>query len=646
MPRKLPPQKSTPPDSRWWWQLDEEDDTEHLAASLTTYFDDVKRRSATRLLCDLENLRLYGSPSTSPYLGANGYGQASASRRNPYVTSTRVTVSLVQACIDTLTSKLSMEQPRPLFTVSGGDFEAHELAEQLQAFEDGIFYETGTYDVTLRQFVDAGIFGTGFIYVFQTDDRRIGIERAFPYEMFVDDADALYGSPRNLYRCRYMDRGVLKALYPDVEERLIDLAAGLKQEDVQTNTPNNLVRVIEAWHLPSTPGAGDGLHCKTISNAVLDAKEWTRDGFPFSVLRYNQKQIGYFAQGLAEVLAPLQTELNTLLRKIQICMHFLAIPHWLKPSGSNIQFGAFNNQIGSVINYTGTQPELKVWASVPQECFKHVDWLYEKAFELSGVSQLAASSKLPGYGTISGAALRKIDDIGSDRFQYLGKNWRNAHIDLAKLYIETAKEIAEENEGSYPVTVVIRTPTGKATHLQKIDWKDIDLKERDYQIQIQPVSKFATDVPGAMQTGQELVQAGLMDPDVFKDLFNMPDLKADMDLEGAARKLVKKMVGNIITKGEWQAPDPNMDLAYALKFSVLMWNLAMADGVPAKRLEMLRTWSSAVDDLQQEAAQAAQAQQAAQQAAMHPPAPPAQAKPQPPPTSALMPNAPASQPHA
>ena len=646
MAKKLPPktQKPSPIETRWWWELDEDDDDAHLSASLTTYFEDVKRRSATRLQNDLENLRQYGNPAASPYIGGGMYNRTG--RANPYANSTRVTISLTQSCIDTLTSKLSQDEPRPLFTVSGGDYEAQELAEQLQSFADGILYETNASDVSLRQFVDAAIFGTGFIYVFQTDDKRIGIERVFPYEMFVDDADALYGAPRNIYRCRYVDRGVLKALYPDTDERLIDESVGLRQEDLQTNQPNNLVRVVEAWHLPSSSTAGDGLHVITISKAVLDAEEWTRAGFPFSVLRYNPKQIGYFGQSLSEILSPLQTEMNTLLRKIQICMHFLAVPHWLKPSGSMIQFGSFNNQIGSVINYTGVPPELKVWQSVPPEMFRHVDWLYEKAFEISGVSQLAASSKLPGYGTISGAALRKIDDIGSDRFEYLGKNWRNARIELAKLFVCEAKTIAEENDGSYPVTVVIRTPTGKAERLQKIDWKDIDLKERDYQIQIQPVSKFATDVPGAMQTGQELVQAGLMDPDVFKDLFNMPDLKADMDLEGAARKLVRKMVGNIISRGKFQPPDDYMDLAFALKYGTLMLNLAIADGIPQKRVEMLRTWISAVDDLQQQAQQAAQAAQAAAQAAMHPPAPSPQAKPMPPPTSSLLPNSPASQPHA
>lgn len=581
--------------AKWWWEYEAGDQT--LARGLFTYFEDVKFRSSSRLLTDLENLRLYGAPQTSPYIGAGAYGRSVS--YNPYGNATRVTVSLVQACIDTLTSKLSSDQPRPMFITQGGDFEARHLAEDLQAFADGVFDETKTYDVTLRAFVDAAIFGTGFIYVYKTEESRIGIERVFPYEIFVDDADGLYGEPRNIYRVRYIDRNRLMALYPDQADEIV-LAQGLKQEDLQTNVRTNLVQVVEAWHLPSSKNSKDGRHMIAVSNTTLVDEEYEHDYFPLAVLRYNPKQIGFFGQGLAEPLASPQTEMNTLLRKIQICMHFLAVPHWLKPSGSGIQFGAFNNQIGSVINYTGVPPELKIWQSVPPECFRHVDWLWEKAFEIAGVSQLSAQSKIPGYGTMSGAALREYSDVESDRFQALSRAWQRFHIDLAQLYVNLAQDIVADGSG-YPVTFVRKSATGRPERLEIKDWKDIAVKEREFQIQIQPVSKFATDIPGVLQTGQELVQAGLMDADTFKDLMSFPDLKAEEDLEGAARKLVHKMVYNILSMGKYQAPDPYMDLVYALKYATLKLNQAIADDLDDSITELLRTWISACDDLMQQA---------------------------------------------
>lgn len=600
------PAAAPPEQSLWWFEL--EKDATSMAKNLFAYFEDLYRRSEPRLKADLENLRLYAAASSNPVNGSRGtYAQ-----NLPGVSGNDVSVSLIQVCIDTLTSKISEEQVRPLFITSGGDFAAQQLSEQLQAFADGVDYETKAAAVKLRAFVDACIFGTGFIHDFETDDGRIGIERAFPYEMFVDDADGFYGDPRNIYRVKYVDRTRMKKLYPKCAD-LIEQAEGLKDSDFTTLARTNLIRVVEAWHLPSVTGADDGRHVIAVSNCALVSESWDEDDFPFTVMRYNPKQIGYWGQGLSEILKKLQTELNTLLRKIQICMHFLSVPHWLKQAGAGIQFGAFNNQIGSVINHTGAPPELMVPNAVPSELFQHVNWIYEKAFEISGVSQMSASSKVPGYGTMSGSALRKYDDIQSDRFRYLGKLWQDFNCQLPQRWIMRARRI-----GNYRVTTVRKSATGKPQGLDIIEWKDIPLKEREYQIMIQPVSKFATDAPGAIQTGQELVQSGLMPSDTFKDLMNFPDLKAEQDLEGAARKLVQKIVFRILDKGIWHPPDPYMDLAYAMNYGTHKLNMAMADDMPDDKIEQLRTWISAVDDLMQQAQAAQAAQQMATQAQMGP----------------------------
>ena len=593
------PTAKPPHQSRWWYETPKDSAPE---AALATYVQELKQRNSSRLQNDLENLRLYGAPaSTGPYMsGKYGRGQQSSFL---LTNNGRVTISLAQACIDTLKSKLSTDEPRPMFITSGGDYTAQQLAQQLQGFNDGAFYETRAYELALACFVDAAIFGTGFALPYIDSAGRLAIERVFPYELFVDDADGLYGEPRNIYRVKYVDRGKMAALYPDFKSEIV-LAAGLQAEDGGLTTQrNNLVQVVEAWHLPSGPDAKDGRHMIAVSNAALIDEGYDDEEFPFVKLVYNPKQLGYFGQGLCEIISPLQQELNSLLRKIQLCMHFLAIPHWLKPSGANIRFGAFNNQIGSVIDYSnGMKPDLMVPNSVPTELFQHVDWLYAKAFELAGVSQMEAQSKVPGYGTMSGAAVREVRDVASDRFKSLEKAWGRFHLDLAAKNVK----LVAGAQGGYKVTVVRKSITGKPERLETIDFKKIELKERKYQIMLQPVSKFATDIPGAMQTGQELVQAGLMDPDTFKDLMNFPDLKAEQDLDAASRKLTHKRVAAILDDNDYIAPDPYMDLQYAVKYATLRMNLAMADDMPAEHIESLRTWISACDDLMQ-SAQAPQA---------------------------------------
>jgi hypothetical protein len=599
--RDSPPQSTQPLETKWWFELDK--DSEKLSAGLFTYVQEVQRRSNSRHLQMLENLRLYGQPHASPYIG--GESMSRTIEVNTYGNASRVTISLVQACLDTLKSKLSKTQPRPMFVTEDGDYGQQHVAKGLQSFIDGVFYDTQTYQLTPLAFVDSGIFGDGFLHAYEDDNGRIAAERVFAYELLVDDADGLYGYPQNSYRVKYISKVKLKAKYPQHVEK-IDTAYGLKSQDQTITSRNTHVMVMEAWHLKSMPDGDDGRHTMALSNVVLLDEEWKRDDFPFRRMPYCPKQCGYYSQGLAEPLAPLQTELNTLLKKIQVCMHFLAVPHWLKPAWSNIGFGAFNNQIGSVINYTGLKPELAIWNSVPPELFRHVDWLYGKAFEISGVSQLSAQSKIPGYGTMSGAALREYNDVETDRFYALGMSWQQFHIDIADLFVKTAQEIAERNDGKYEIMVVRNNVRGRPQRLEKINWKDIKLGDGRYQIRCLPTSKFSREVPGAMQTAQDLVQSGQMPAEEFRDFMGMPDLPAELNVEGAGRELIHKLVFNILDHGEYQAPDAYMDLSYAMRYSVLMLNRAMSDGASDDRIEMLRSWISEADDIQAGAMQAAQ----------------------------------------
>lgn len=598
-------QSTQPVQSLWWFELGDADQ-DRVSATLFTYVQDLQRRQAQRHLGDLENLRIYGQPWSSPYMAAESFTRPTEA--NVYNNATKVTMSLGQACLDTLTSKLSKNQPRPYFVTEGGDYKSQRLAKNLQAFSDAVFYESRAYELTLRSFVDSGIFGTGLIHAFEDHDGRIGAERVYPYELLIDDADALYGEPQNIYRVKYFDRHRLIAAFPELEDE-INQAQSLRQPDGQLmSTRSTRIQVIEAWHLPSAHGEGDGKHMICISNAILFDEEWKRDTFPFAQMRYTPKQNGWWGQGLMEILSPLQTEMNTLLRKIQICMHFLAVPHWLKNATSNIQFGAFNNQIGSVINYTGVEPELKIWQSVPPECFQHVNWLYEKAFEISGISQLSASSKMPGYGQMSGAAMREYTDVESDRFMALGEAWHQFHVDLATLFVDTAKDIASNHGGKYSVLMTEKSVSGRVRRLETIDWKDINLGDSAYQIRCQPVSKFPRSVAGMMQTGQEMVQSGLMPKEMFLDMMGLPDLTAELSLEAAGRELIHKIVAKILDDEKYQAPDPYMDLAYAMKYGVYMLNQALSDEIEEDKVEMLRTWISEIDDIQSGAIAAMQSQ--------------------------------------
>src|ERR1035437_11140079 len=92
----------------------------------------------------------------------------------------------------------------------------------------------------------------------------------------------------------------------------------------------------------------------------------------------------------------------------------------LVENGSRVVSQHLNNDVGAIINYTGTPPSYITPPMIQQDIYPYVDSLIAKGFQQEGVSQLAASSLVP-LGVKSGAAMRNLDQIGDDRFLFIGQ---------------------------------------------------------------------------------------------------------------------------------------------------------------------------------------------------------------------------------
>jgi hypothetical protein len=248
------------------------------------------------------------------------------------------------------------------------------------------------------------------------------------------------------------------------------------------------------------------------------------------------------------------------------------------------------------------------------------------AYEQEGVSQMSASSKKPA-GLDSGAALREHNDIESERFATQGHAYEQWHLDLARLMVETAKEVYTSSD---PRSYEVKVPGSR--FLETIDWKDVRLEDDAYVMQCFPVSSLPKDPAGRLQTIQEYIQAGLIDQRSGKRLLDFPDLEAVETLQSAVEERILSSLDAIVEGGDFDAPDAYMDLDLARQLALQYINRYATLGLEEERMEELRAWIRQVDDLQQKAVMLAQAQ-----AQAAPPAP-ALAAPEAQPTSDLIPN--------
>lgn len=613
----------TPVDvSRKWWLMD--NDTE-MAQSIVGACTSLANGDAKRQTQYQISARLYGN---SNIMGVNGLS-FSKIQSTQTTLKDRVSYNVIQSCVDTLISKLTKNKPKPAFVTSGASWKIQRRAKQLDKFVDGIFYENDIYKLTTQVLKDVLVFGSGVVHVFEHEG-RCKFERVIPSEIYVDQMESFYGFPRQMHRVKNVDRGVLLAMYPELKDDILSAQAAVIDTTGTFQNIADQITIVESWHLESGKDAGDGLHTIAIDRKILFKEKWTKRNFPFAFMNWSDRLYGFWGQGLAEQIQNIQLEINKILWVIQRSMHLAGTFKVFLEHGSKIVKEHVSNDIGVIINYTGTPPQYVTPQIVPPEVYAHLGTLKNQAFEQAGISQLSANSQKPA-GLNSGKALREFNDIETERFMAAGHAYERYFIDIAKLAIDCVKDIFER-EKSYPVSA-----PGKK-FLETLDWKQIRLEDDEYTLKIYPVSRLPSDPAGQLQTITEYIQAGFITPRAGRRLLDFPDLERAEDLSNSPEEWLHKVIEDMVDDGKVYHPEPDDDLPLAREMSLQYLAFAKTQGAPEENLQILRDFISEVDQLQQMAIEGAQmAEMMAQQQLALP-----QAAPMPSPVSELVPNVPAA----
>jgi hypothetical protein len=568
--------------ARKWWQVPPTERAQAVCSIVKMMSEyDSKRQTQYQI-----STRLYGN---SNLMGLNGLSYSKIASVNNTLKD-RVSYNLVQSCIDTITSKISKNKPKPLFLTSGADYQLQRKAKKLDKFTDGIFYENQAYELGTDAFRDGCVFGDGLVHVFDHYG-RVKFERVIPSEIYVDWVESFYGFPRQMHRVKNVDRSMLMDLYPSKKQYIRD--ADSASADLLGTYQNvaDQVTVVESWHLPSGPEATDGMHCINIPNANLFEEKWNKHYFPFAKFQWSKRMYGWWGQGLAEQVQNIQLEVNKILWIIQRSMHLAGSFKILLENGSKIVKEHLTNDIGAIVSYTGQKPEYVVPNIVPMELYQHLITLKASAYEQSGISQLSATSLKPS-GLDSGKALREYNDIESDRFQTIGHGYENFFLSLSKLGIGVAKDIYEQ-KGKYKVISLDKK------FYQTIDWKEINLRDDQFYMKVYPVSSLPTDPSGRLQTIQEYIEAGFYSKRVGKRLLDFPDTEQVNTLEDSQEDYLHQILEKIVEEGDYTAPDEFDDLVAAKELVLEYIAEGKKSGLEEEKLELLRNFSVQVDTLTQ-----------------------------------------------
>lgn len=578
--------------THFWWNQEK---NAHLDIfDLVKTIDSVQAGEASNTL---KNYRLYGN------MDSIGMDWFNYNRTTTQSMNSKVKLNIVQSMCDTVTNKITKNKPRVKFLTSGATPSLQKASKNLEKFTDGIFYKLKLYNKMQIAFKDAAIDGTGWVK-FWRDEADIKCERNLPIELVIDDNEALYGNPQNLYQKKWVSKEQLM-IWVDGDqekERLIKSANTQGKSQGYNFTPSNssrlpeMVLVIEAWHLPSKKDKSDGKHVISIETGVLFENPWEKDYFPFVKVIWNKKPTGFKGSGLANELTGLQIEINKTLRTIQLSNELNGIPRVLIENTSKIVQEHINNGIGSIVEYEGTKPEFINAQPVHPDLYTWFRELYQKAYEISGVSQMSSTATKPS-GVTAAAALRELSDIDTERFITVGQMYEDAFLQAARICIDLARDI--ENDDKISDKDKIKVQVKGRRFLEEIKWSDIDLEENQYQMQMMPASMLSNTVAGRRQDIEDLINLGVIQKEDAADLLNMPDIEAYMTTETASVRDIKYTIEKIVEDGEYSSPEAFQNLQYGIKsfmsaYLNYKWDMP-EDTKPQKelkeqRLELLRKW--------------------------------------------------------
>lgn len=570
-----------PQANRWWLVKDE-----FLPGAVLSQVAAIIKSDRGRIDSYNTHAKLYGTFTPTFW---NGY-QLTNSGKPTSPMRDRLTYNIIQSCIDTLTARVVQNKPKPMFLTSAGDSKVQRRAKKLDAFCYGLFYENQVYKRAPMIFRDSAIFGEGIFHPY-LENGRIKFERVFPYEILVDYLESHYGPEhtKSLHRIKNIDRTTLAEAHPEHRDQIMTKMSGTASFiSAQNQSVGDTVTVVESWRLPS--GGKPGLHCITTENAILEKEEYTDDFFPFAILRYCPRVYGFFAQGMAEQLVPTQVEINRTLISIQRSLYLGGTHKIFVKAGSKVIKSHFDNLVGTIMEYAGdTAPQYVVPQLVQPEIYAHLESMIGRGYQLPGVSQMAASSMKPA-GLNSGKAMRAYDDVEVQRFQTITQAYQEFFLDLSRISVSIARK-------AYKSGVDLRVKVPGKRFIETINWKEVDLEDDSYVLQAYPVSKLPNDPEGRLATVQEMMQGGLISPQVGQRLLDFPDLDAEENLSNATLDYLHKILDDIVDNGKFTAPEADDDLATAKKLVLEYIARGKLNNLSPKRLELLRDFNKKIQDL-------------------------------------------------
>lgn len=553
-----------------WWTDEYKGEGRALAVNQCADYTDMRTRPRQTTIID--SYTLYGGESSAFWLDR--------------VIDSPLSDNVIATVTDSVVAEVTLNEPSPMVQTWGADYDEQERSEKLTQYLATAFEHFDGFRLWRQCVKDAIIAGLGCMRAVRVGD-EVSFERIHPLSILIDDRACIDVAPREIYIRRAIAREHLQALYPEFADKIEHAAKPNSLHWVGLDSYSDVVGIYEAWHLPSVPGADDGIHCVVTNNCTLHESVYDRPRFPLAFIRAIEASRGFWGESRVQRMAPIQTELNKQLRRQQDSMHLMSVPRvWVRTGTTPVY--TFNNDIGAIIE-SDEQPQfIPPPPAIGPEGLQFVADLRQRIYAVGGSSELAASLVKPA-GLDSGRSQRIFREWGTRLHANFAKESGRAVALCGEDFIMLQREIAEEKAE--------RGESHKIYYMAKDgvpsvdDWTAIDVDRDRLRVTVAAINALSRDPAERVGQLRDLVVDGIITPKEFLRSIGTNDFDQIRQEVDAPEDLIRKQLANMLSgSNDYSPPEPYQDLTAALRIGAQELQLAEIRGCPQERCENIRRW--------------------------------------------------------
>lgn len=601
----------------WWEDSGEEDRFRAVQADYETLRDCSARQDRFATYERIyRNEDILNSDLLTAEIAARGGKQQGYSRAS---------YNLIATATDNIVSRIIRNKPRAIYQVSGSNWSLRRTARNQQKWVDYVAHSEFFPRAARTQVRDGVLLGIGHTKVAKKPGvNEIGVWYVHPSDVFVDAYETAYGEPRRMFQRQFCSRDAALRMFPGKEE-LIEKSSVMSEEDFRERKMETagmpiqaMTEIVEAWHLPTFEGAGDGQRILFCSEGILGVEDWKRPDFPILSFQWKSRPGDHF-QGIAvpdEILG-IHLDLNFSLQVTYEIAEGGPGQMVFTPKGANVSKSEISNAATQVIEYSGqTPPTVVLPPKVQMDLLQLTQDQEARAYRRLGLDSPTPNE--PSAGLETGRAVRMDFDARSMAFALALQNYENLYKDFGDKCVAAGKQIWEKDKN---FSVVV--PRNKYT-VEDVNWEDVSLDPRkdSYTVKVTAGSSLSQHPAGRIDDVMNMVNMGAVTEQTeMRSLLSMEDLEHSNSMATASREAVEWMCEEMMDDGVPHTPEPYDDLDLCLSIANAHYLRARSQKAPEDRLDLLRAFLDETNLLisKRDVQRAAQEQQMLQSAT--PPAP-------------------------